>query len=129
MQVSSIAYKWDGYTKGYVDASVDDDVRSLRCMLSEKFGLPASQGLRLKCGTRDLRDGDAVSTIGGATVRVQPGGGLAGGAVNDATRDDEEARNDLSAKSKAETRDRLRTAQRPAPDCHHCHKQHHPAFG
>ena len=60
---------------------------------------------------------------------LEEGGGLAGGAFNDATRDDEEARNDLSAKSKAETRDRLRTAQRPAPDCHHCHKQHHPAFG
>ena len=121
-----IPYTWARRTS-FVEASAGEDVGWLRSKISEELGLPA--GLRLKCGTRDLRDGDAVSTIGGATVRVQPGGGLAGGAVNDATRDDEEARNDLSAKSKAETRDRLRTAQRPAPDCHHCHKQHHPAFG
>ena len=74
----SIAYKWDSDTKGHVDVSADDDVRSLRCLLSEELGLPASQGLRLKCGSRDLRDGDRISAIGG-TVHAMPRGGLAGG--------------------------------------------------
>ena len=74
----TVVNTWDGYTKGHVDVSVDDDVRSLRCKLSEKLGLPASQGLRLKCGSRDLRDGDRISAID-ATVHAMPRGGLAGG--------------------------------------------------
>ena len=36
---------------------------SLRSRLHEETGLPASQGLRLKCGSRDLRDRDPVSAI------------------------------------------------------------------
>ena len=75
----SIAYKWDSDTKGHVDVSEEEDVRSLRCLLSKELGLPASQGLRLKCGSRDLRDGDRISAIGG-TVHAMPHGGLAGGA-------------------------------------------------
>ena len=59
--------------------SADDDVRSLRCMLSEKLGLPAPQRLRLKCGSRDLRDRDPVSAID-VTVHAMLRGGLAGGS-------------------------------------------------
>lgn len=72
-----IDYEWAGRSR-YVDASADDDVRSLRSKLSKELGLPASQGLRLKCGTRDLRDRDPISAID-ATVHAMPSGGLAGG--------------------------------------------------
>ena len=93
-----IPYTWKGRTC-YVEASAGEDVGWLRSKISEELGLPAWPGLRLKCGTRDLRDGKAVSTIGGATVHVQWGGGLAGGAANEQA--DPEERNGLSEKSLA----------------------------
>ena len=73
-----IEYKWDGSTR-YVEASADEDVGWLHSKISKELGLPASQGLRLKCGTRDLRDEALISAID-ATVHAMPGGGLAGGA-------------------------------------------------
>ena len=79
-----IEYKWSGSTK-HVNVAANGDVLELRLLLSEELGLPASQGLRLKCGTRDLRDKDPISLID-ATVLVMLRGGLAGGTRSDSKR-------------------------------------------
>ena len=93
-----IQYTWDGRT-GYVEASADEDVGWLRSRLHEETRLPASQGLRLKCGNRDVYDRDPISAIN-AEVQVILGGGLAGGAsTSDAASDDEEAGLDPDARS------------------------------
>ena len=57
---------------------MDDDVRSLRSRLHKKTGLPAWQGVRLKCRL-DLRDSYPVSAID-QTVQVMESGGVPGGA-------------------------------------------------
>ena len=72
-----IQYEWRGRT-GLMEASVDDDVRSLRSRLHKKTGLPAWQGVRLKCRL-DLRDSYPVSAID-QTVQVMESGGVPGGA-------------------------------------------------
>ena len=87
-----IDYTWRGRT-GYVEASVDDDVRSLRSSIHKKIGLPAWQGVRLK-GRLDLRDSHPVSAID-RTVQVMEAGGVPGGTGSKRT-----AKNAPSAQEK-----------------------------
>ena len=96
----SIPYKWNSDTKGRVDMSTDGDVRSLRSKVSEELGLPASQGLRLKCGHRDLRDSDPISAVD-ATVQAMLRGGLAGGTALQLMPDSEDESYDRSDDERA----------------------------
>jgi len=55
------------------------DAGSLRDYVHSELGLPPSQSVRLKCGTRDLRDHAPLSDVH-ETIHVMLSGGLSGGA-------------------------------------------------
>ena len=74
--MESICYMWNDCSK-YLHMKPRENVGSLRRQLSRRTGVPASE-LRLKCGDRDLRDGDLINSIAATVLPMLrlPAGGM-----------------------------------------------------